>query len=82
MAVDLAPQGIRVNSISPGAIHTAIFDNGEISDEQLKEEEQRYLLKRLGKPEEIAYATIYLLSDASTWTTGINMIVDGGYTTL
>jgi NAD(P)-dependent dehydrogenase (short-subunit alcohol dehydrogenase family) len=82
MAVDLAPQGIRVNSISPGAIHTAIFDNGEISDEQLKEEEQRYLLKRLGKPEEIAYATIYLLSDASSWTTGTNMIVDGGYTTV
>jgi Dehydrogenases with different specificities (related to short-chain alcohol dehydrogenases) len=82
MAVDLAPQGIRVNSISPGAIHTAIFDNGEISDEQLKEEEQRYLLKRLGKPEEIAYATIYLLSDASAWTTGTNLIIDGGYTTL
>lgn len=82
MAVDLAPQGIRVNSISPGAIRTAIFNSGEISDEQLKEEEQRYLLKRLGKPEEIAYATIYLLSDASAWTTGTNMIVDGGYTTL
>ncbi len=82
MAVDLAPQGIRVNSVSPGAIRTAIFDSGEISEEQLKEEEQRYLLKRLGKPEEIAYATIYLLSDASAWTTGTNMIVDGGYTTL
>lgn len=82
MAVDLAPQGIRVNSVSPGAIRTAIFDSGEISEEQLKEEEQRYLLKRLGKPEEIAYATIYLLSDASAWTTGTNMVVDGGYTTL
>jgi len=82
MAVDLAPQNIRVNSISPGAIRTAIFDNGEISDEQLKEEEQRYLLKRLGTPEEIAYATIYLLSDASAWTTGTNMVVDGGYTTV
>lgn len=82
MAVDLAPQGIRVNSVSPGAIRTAIFDSGEISEEQLKEEEQRYLLKRLGKPEEIAYATIYLLSDASAWTTGTNMVVDGGYTTV
>lgn len=82
MAVDLAPQGIRVNSVSPGAIRTAIFDSGEISEEQLKEEEQRYLLKRLGKPEEIAYAVIYLISEASTWTTGTNMVVDGGYTVL
>lgn len=82
MAVDLAPQGIRVNSVSPGAIRTAIFDSGEISEEQLKEEEQRYLLKRLGKPEEIAYAVVYLLSDASAWTTGTNMVVDGGYTVL
>lgn len=82
MAVDLAPQGIRVNSISPGAIRTAIFDTGQFTEEDLKAEEHRYLLKRLGKPEEIAYATIYLLSDAASWTTGTNMIVDGGFTVL
>lgn len=82
MAVDLAPQGIRVNSISPGAVRTAIFDTGQFSEEDLKLEEKRYPLKRLGRPEEIAYAVIYLLSDASAWTTGTNMIVDGGFTVL
>lgn len=82
MAVDLAPQGIRVNSVSPGAIRTAIFDTGQFTEEDLKAEEVRYLLKRLGKPEEIAYSVIYLLSDASAWTTGTNMVVDGGFTVL
>ena len=82
MAVDLASQGIRVNSISPGAIRTAIFDSGQFSEEDIKAEEQRYLLKHLGKPEDIAYAAIYLLSDASSWTTGSNIVVDGGYTVL
>lgn len=82
MAVDLAPQGIRVNCVSPGAVRTAIFDNGQFTEEDLKAEEARYPLKRLGTPEEIAYAVIYLLSDASAWTTGTNMVVDGGFTIL
>jgi NAD(P)-dependent dehydrogenase (short-subunit alcohol dehydrogenase family) len=82
MALDLSPKGIRVNSVNPGVIETGIFNAGIISDEQLQEEIKKYPLKRYGKPEEVAYATIYLLSDASAWVTGSHLIIDGGYTLL
>jgi NAD(P)-dependent dehydrogenase (short-subunit alcohol dehydrogenase family) len=80
MALDLATKGIRVNSVNPGMIETQIFDGGAIDEEQLKEDRKRYPLKRYGKPEEVAYAVIYLLSDASSWVTGSNLVIDGGYT--
>lgn len=82
MALDLAPKGIRVNCVNPGMIDTHIFSEGKITQEQLKEDTERYPLKRYGKPEEVAYAVIYLLSDASSWTTGSNLLIDGGYTLL
>ena len=82
MALDLAPKEIRVNSIVPGMIETNILTEGSITQEQLKEDMKRYPLKRYGKPEEVAYAAIYLLSDASTWVTGSNLLIDGGYTLL
>lgn len=82
MAIDLAPKGIRVNSICPGMIETAIFEDGRISKEQLEEDAKKYPLKRYGKPEEVAFAAIYLLSDASAWVTGSNLLIDGGYTLL
>jgi NAD(P)-dependent dehydrogenase (short-subunit alcohol dehydrogenase family) len=82
MALDLAPKNIRVNSINPGMIDTHIFDAGTITGEQLEEDRKRYPLKRYGKPEEVAYAAIYLLSDASCWVTGSNLVIDGGYTLL
>ena len=82
MALDLAPKGIRVNSVNPGMIDTDIFSGSAITEEQLKEDMKRYPLGRYGKPEEVAYATIYLLSDAATWTTGSNIVIDGGYTLL
>lgn len=82
MALDLAPKGIRVNSINPGMVETNIFSEGEITQEQFQEDMKKYPLKRYGKPEEIAYAAIYLLSDASKWVTGSNLLIDGGYTLL
>lgn len=82
VALDLAPKGIRVNSVNPGMIDTEIFAGSAITDEQLKTDMQRYPLGRYGKPEEVAYAVIYLLSDASLWTTGSNVLIDGGYTLL
>lgn len=82
MALDLAPKGIRVNSVNPGMIETEIFAAGTISEEQLQEDMKRYPMKRYGKPEEVAYATIYLLSDATKWMTGSNIVIDGGYTLL
>jgi NAD(P)-dependent dehydrogenase (short-subunit alcohol dehydrogenase family) len=82
MALDLAPKGIRVNSIAPGMVDTHLFDAGVISQEQLAEDVKRYPLKRYGKPEEIAWAAVYLLSDASAWITGSSLLIDGGYTLL
>ena len=82
MALDLAAKGIRVNCVNPGVIETHIFDNGTITTEQLEEDKKRYPLKRHGKPEEVAHAVIYLLSDASSWVTGSNLVIDGGFTLL
>jgi NAD(P)-dependent dehydrogenase (short-subunit alcohol dehydrogenase family) len=81
-ALDLASKSIRVNCVCPGMIHTAIYDEGIISEDQLVEDMKKYPLKRYGKPEEVAYAIIYLLSDASAWVTGTNMLIDGGFTLL
>lgn len=82
MAVDLSGKGIRVNSVNPGMIDTAIFSEGIITPEQLQEDMKKYPLKRYGKPEEVAYAVIFLLSDASQWITGSNLLIDGGFTLL
>lgn len=82
LAIELAAKGIRVNSVNPGMIDTNIFADGIISDEQLNEDKKKYPIKRYGKPKEVAYAVIYLLSDASAWVTGSNLLIDGGYTLL
>ena len=79
-AIELATKGIRLNTVNPGLIDTNIFDEGIITKEQLEEKKKKYPLGRFGKPEEVAYAIIYFLSDASLWTTGANLIIDGGYT--
>ncbi|MCX6304757.1 MAG: SDR family NAD(P)-dependent oxidoreductase [Bacteroidetes bacterium] len=82
MALDLAPKNIRVNSVIPGMIETGFFKEGLISESQVAEDKNRYPLKRYGKPEEVAFAAIYLLSDAAGWVTGSNLLIDGGYTLL
>lgn len=82
MALDLAPKMIRVNSVNPGMIDTTLFSGGSVTQEQLIEDMNRYPLKRHGKPEEVAFLVIYLLSDASSWVTGSSLLIDGGYTLL
>ena len=82
MALDLSVKQIRVNSVNPGVIDTNLFNNSGITEEDLKEDMKQYPLKRYGKPEEVAYAVIYLLSDASQWVMGSNLVIDGGYTLL
>ena len=69
---------IRYNSVHPGMVETELVQNLVFSVEELGADKARYLLKRYGKPEEIAWSIIYLLSDASTWVTGTSMIIDGG----
>lgn len=78
LALELAPQKIRVNSISPGMIKTPLWQEGSISNQQLLEDEKRYPLG-YGRPEDVAFAAIYLLSDASRWATGSSLILDGGF---
>jgi NAD(P)-dependent dehydrogenase (short-subunit alcohol dehydrogenase family) len=79
-ALDLSLKGIRVNEVCPGMINTHIMDDSSIDEEQLKIEAQKYPMKRFGKPEEVAYGIIYLLSDASSFTTGSSIVIDGGFT--
>lgn len=82
MALELAAKQIRVNAICPGAVETKMNALAAISVAQKAEAEKRYPLKRFGKPEEIAYAAVYLLSDAAAWTTGTRIVIDGGFTLL
>ncbi len=77
-ARELADKNIRVNAVCPAMVETEILSSSTISQEQLEKDKLRYPLKRYGKPEEIAWAMIYLLSDASSWVTGTNMVLDGG----
>ncbi|MEG0890832.1 MAG: SDR family oxidoreductase [Bacteroidales bacterium] len=79
-AIELAAKGIRVNSVNPGMVETPINNLDSVTKEQKIMDMNSYPLKRYGKPEEIAYGIIYLLSDASLWTTGISLKIDGGYT--
>lgn len=82
-ALDLAAQGIRVNCVNPGVVATeAAFAGTSLTKEEMEAKQQYFPLKRFGQPKDIALAIIYLLSDASTWITGVNMPIDGGYTLL
>jgi len=80
VSLELAPRSIRVNCINPGMIETDIFNESTISREELEKDKLKYPLKRYGKPEEIAYSVVYLLSDTTRWITGSNLLIDGGYT--
>ena len=78
LALEVAPRGIRVNTVNPGITETNIYNNSSITPEQLELEKAHYPLKRFGKPEEIANAIVFLLSDASKWMTGSKLLIDGG----
>lgn len=79
-AIDLVGKGIRVNDVCPGMIDTDILSAGVVTHEQLEENKKQYPMKRYGRPEEVAWAIIYLLSDASSFTTGTSLLLDGGIT--
>lgn len=79
-ALELAPRRIRVNTITPGMVESHLLDKSAIGEEQLEADKLRYPLKRYGRPEEVGYAAVYLLSDATKWMTGTSLLLDGGYT--
>lgn len=85
LAVEYAPYGIRVNCVSPGWIKTAVTIPEGLStpEEQARRkawEETTSLLGRMGRPDEIAQAVLFLASDQASFITGATLIVDGGLT--
>ena len=82
-ALELGPQNIRVNAVCPAMVNTPLVHDGDTENEEHpKEMEKQYPLRKFGEPEDIAWAMIYLLSDAARWVTGTNMVVDGGFSTV
>jgi NAD(P)-dependent dehydrogenase (short-subunit alcohol dehydrogenase family) len=79
-----AGYSIRVNAIYPGAVYTPMMeqdavDKGVAIDQYLKEVVKQYCpIGRMGKPEDIAYAVLYLASDESSFVTGSGLVIDGG----
>ena len=78
-AREYASRKVRVNSICPGMVDTPLIHRGTITEEQLADDAKRYPLGRYGRPEDIANGAVYLLSDASSWLTGHDLVIDGGF---
>lgn len=78
-AREYASRRVRVNSICPGMVDTPLIHRGTITEEQLVEDAKKYPLGRYGVPEDIANGALYLLSDASCWLTGQDLVIDGGF---
>jgi len=78
IAVELAPHGITVNNIAPGAVETPINKNLDDHPEQRQELISEIPLGRIGRPEDVASVAVYLASDASSYSTGSTFFVDGG----
>jgi NAD(P)-dependent dehydrogenase (short-subunit alcohol dehydrogenase family) len=83
LAIDHAAQNIRVNTLSPGAVETQRILYRYGSFEAARQEiGPKHLLGRLGQPQEIAAAAVFLASDAASFVTGSDLLVDGGYTAI
>jgi NAD(P)-dependent dehydrogenase (short-subunit alcohol dehydrogenase family) len=79
LAVELAPAGIRVNAVAPGAIDTPL--NATAYTPAVREAYgQRIAMGRIGTPDEVADAVVFLASDAARYVTGVELLVDGGLT--
>ena len=78
MAMEGGPHKIRVNTISPGLVHTAATDHLASDPEKREFLNDKHMLGRIGKPEDIAYAALFLASDESSWVTGADFPIDGG----
>lgn len=80
LAVELAPHKIRVNAVCPGFTYTNMNVDMAKNTTLMEEMKKDYLMKQLGRPEDVAYAVLYLASDEAAFTTGACLVVDGGHT--
>jgi len=82
MAVEFGPHNVRVNSISPGTINTPMNEKvvADLGENIARAWVKMHPIGRIGRPEEVAEAAVYLASDAAGFTTGIDLRVDGGLT--
>ena len=81
VAIELAPTGVRVNSVHPAYVDTAMADYGaEAARVEVADLGVLHPLGRIGTPEEVAWACVYLASDESGFVTGAELVLDGGYT--
>jgi NAD(P)-dependent dehydrogenase (short-subunit alcohol dehydrogenase family) len=79
MAAELASQGIRVNAVSPGMVPTdSFYDVLEFTADDLAKLIDTVPLGRMGTPQDMAAAVLYLASPAGSWVTGQNLLVGGG----
>ncbi|MBE3102729.1 MAG: glucose 1-dehydrogenase [Bacilli bacterium] len=78
LAVEYAPKGIRVNAVCPGYIKTPLLD--QLDSAMMQHLVSLHPLGRLGEPQEVANAVVFLASDEASFITGANLFVDGGYT--
>jgi len=82
LAVQYAPGGIRANAILPGRVETPLVQHDYASEEQRAAFARSHPLGRFGRPEDIAHLALYLASEESSWVTGAEYVIDGGYTAL
>lgn len=81
LASELAPEGIRVNAVAPGYIETDLSRGGIENDEWFSIWQNMTPMRRVGRPDEVAAAALFLCSEASSYVTGEVLVIDGGYTT-
>ena len=77
-SLEMFEKNIRVNSIHPGMVDTEMTRNLSFSNEEIEADKAKYFGKRYAEPYEIAWAIVYLLSDAAAWVTGSELVIDGG----
>ena len=78
-ALEMGQYGIRVNSVHPGGIYTAMHGSDFISEEEASNFYQTHAIPRVGRPKEVAALTAFLASDEATYSTGSEFVADGGW---